>query len=79
MAKKRGQLTDKEWQEEIFKIVKDLRQASKALVPLPERLRKYLSPDDDPPPRNSPGAGALPVPREELPMPRKARGSGHQG
>jgi hypothetical protein len=65
MAKTRNKLTDKEWKEEILKIVKDLRQVRKALEDEPDGLRKYLSPDD-PPPRNTPGAGALPVPREEL-------------
>ena len=60
-------MTDKQWKARVQKIIKKLQKARKTLEdePIPEKFRKYLSPDD-PPPRNTPGAGALPVPREEL-------------
>ena len=63
MAKARDKLTDAEWQEEVRKIVGDLREVSKSLEPKPQWWHR---PPDDPPPRSTPGAGALPVPREEL-------------
>ena len=55
-------------------IPKRLREALRALVdePIPQRFRELLEPDE-PPPTSTPGAAALPVPREETPMPRTVR------